>query len=260
MANQESTTRTLLVALVVCLVSSVFVAGAAVALKPTQAENRLLDKQRSILAIAGLGEPGMSGKEVKALFDSRITAKVVDLQSGTFSDAQDPLGYDPLKAAKDPALSDALPAAEDIASIKRRERYTTVYLVETDGKLDTLILPVRGYGLWSTLYGFLALKGDLNTVAGFGFTSMARPRSRRRGRQSEMEGAVGRQDLYDAQGDLAVQIIKGSVDPQSAKATHQVDGLAGATLTSKGVDNLLHFWLGKDGFDAFLANLRKGEA
>ncbi len=169
MANQESTTRTLLVALVVCLVSSVFVAGAAVALKPTQAENRLLDKQRSILAIAGLGEPGMSGKEVKALFDSRITAKVVDLQSGTFSDAQDPLGYDPLKAAKDPALSDALPAAEDIASIKRRERYTTVYLVETDGKLDTLILPVRGYGLWSTLYGFLALKGDLNTVAGFGF-------------------------------------------------------------------------------------------
>lgn len=104
MANQESTTRTLLVALVVCLVSSVFVAGAAVALKPTQAENRLLDKQRSILAIAGLGEPGMSGKEVKALFDSRITAKVVDLQSGTFSDAQDPLGYDPLKAAKDPAL------------------------------------------------------------------------------------------------------------------------------------------------------------
>lgn len=259
MANQESTTRTLLVALVVCLVSSVFVAGAAVALKPTQAENRLLDKQRSILAIAGLGEPGMSGKEVKALFDSRITAKVVDLQSGTFSDAQDPLGYDPLKAAKDPALSDALPAAEDIASIKRRERYTTVYLVETDGKLDTLILPVRGYGLWSTLYGFLALKGDLNTVAGFGFYQ-----------HGETPGLGGEVDnpkwkalwvgktLYDAQGDLAVQIIKGSVDPQSAKATHQVDGLAGATLTSKGVDNLLHFWLGKDGFDAFLANLRKG--
>lgn len=189
MANQESTTRTLLVALVVCLVSSVFVAGAAVALKPTQAENRLLDKQRSILAIAGLGEPGMSGKEVKALFDSRITAKVVDLQSGTFSDAQDPLGYDPLKAAKDPALSEALPAAEDIASIKRRERYTTVYLVETDGKLDTLILPVRGYGLWSTLYGFLALKGDLNTVAGFGFyqhgeTPVSAARS-----TTEMEGA-----------------------------------------------------------------------
>ena len=174
MANQESTTRTLLVALVVCLVSSVFVAGAAVALKPTQAENRLLDKQRSILAIAGLGEPGMSGKEVKALFDSRITAKVVDLQSGTFSDAQDPLGYDPLKAAKDPALSEALPAAEDIASIKRRERYTTVYLVETDGKLDTLILPVRGYGLWSTLYGFLALTTSTRSPASAS-TSMARP-------------------------------------------------------------------------------------
>ncbi|NLC00607.1 MAG: Na(+)-translocating NADH-quinone reductase subunit C, partial [Pseudomonas formosensis] len=85
MSNQkESTARTLTVALLVCLVCSVFVAGAAVALRPTQEANRQLDKQRSILAIAGLGEPGMSGKEVKALFDSRITAKVVDLQSGTF--------------------------------------------------------------------------------------------------------------------------------------------------------------------------------
>ncbi len=195
MANQESTTRTLLVALVVCLVSSVFVAGAAVALKPTQAENRLLDKQRSILAIAGLGEPGMSGKEVKALFDSRITAKVVDLQSGTFSDAQDPLGYDPLKAAKDPALSDALPAAEDIASIKRRERYTTVYLVETDGKLDTLILPVRGYGLWSTLSRLPGAQGRPQ----YGRRLRLLPAWRDPGLggevdNPEMEGAVGRQD------------------------------------------------------------------
>ncbi|TBW11420.1 Na(+)-translocating NADH-quinone reductase subunit C [Azotobacter chroococcum subsp. isscasi] len=262
MSNQkESTVRTLAVAIVVCLVCSVFVAGAAVALKSTQVENKELDKQRSILAIAGLGDADLSGKQVKALYKERIVAKVVDLESGTFSDAQDVNAFDPLKAAKDPKLSDALPGDQDIASIKRRERFTTVYLVEKDGQLDTLILPVRGYGLWSTLYGFMALKGDLNTVVGMGFYQHA-----------ETPGLGGEVDnpkwkalwsgktLFDEQGKLAVEIIKGNVDPQGPKATHQVDGLAGATLTSNGVENLLRFWLGQKGFGPFIANLRNGGA
>ena len=106
-----------------------------------------------------------------------------------------------------------------------------------------------------------AVKGDLNTVVGFGFYQ-----------HGETPGLGGEVDnpkwkalwtgktLFDEQGQLAVEIIKGSVDPQSAKATHQVDGLAGATLTSKGVNNLLHFWLGENGFGPLLANLKKGEA
>lgn len=261
MANKESTVRTLTVAVLVCLVCSVFVAGAAVALKPTQVENRQLDKQRSILAIAGLGEAGMSAKEVKALFGERIQAKVVDLRDGTFTDEQNPATFDPLKAAKDPELSRPLSGEEDIASIKRREQFSTVYMVEQDGELQTLILPVRGYGLWSTLYGFIAVKGDLNTVVGFGFYQ-----------HGETPGLGGEVDnpkwkglwvgktLFDEDGDLAVEIIKGSVDPQSPKAEHQVDGLAGATLTSKGVNNLLHFWLGENGFGPFLDKLSKGEA
>ena len=167
--KHESTTRTLLVALVVSLVSSVFVAGSAVVLKPVQLENRLIDKQRNILAIAGIGKPDLSSKEVKKLFASSIKARVIDMQTGEYTDAFDPLSFDPLKAARDPKLSTALPLAEDIALIKRRERYATVYTVERDGKLESLILPVRGYGLWSTLLGFMAIKSALKTVSGFGF-------------------------------------------------------------------------------------------
>jgi Na+-transporting NADH:ubiquinone oxidoreductase subunit C len=260
-ANKESTVRTLTVALLVCLVCSVFVAGAAVALKPLQAENRQLDKQRSILAIAGLGGADLPAKAAQALFAERIQARLVDLETGVFSEAQDAASFDPLKAAKDPQLSTALPGAQDIALIKRRENLTTVYLVEQGGELETLILPVRGYGLWSTLHGFIALKGDLNTVVGFGFYQ-----------HGETPGLGGEVDnpkwkslwngktLFDDNGKLAVEIIKGSVDPQSAKAEHQVDGLAGATLTTKGVNNLLHFWLGENGFGPLLANLKKGEA
>jgi Na+-transporting NADH:ubiquinone oxidoreductase subunit C len=259
-SQRESIGRTLAVAVLVCLVCSVFVAGAAIALKPAQIENRLLDKQRSILAIAGLGTPGMSSREVKELFSSSIQARIVDLETGQFSDAKDPRTFDPLKSAKDPKLSRALKGSEDVAGIKRQERFTTVYMVEKDGQLQTLILPMRGYGLWSTLHGFMALKGDLNTVVGFGFYQ-----------HGETPGLGGEVDnpnwkalwigktLFSDNGELAVEIIKGSVDSESPKAQHQVDGLAGATLTSQGVNNLLHFWLGKNGFAPFLANLSKGE-
>lgn len=260
-SHKESTARTLTVALLVCLVCSVFVAGAAIALKPTQVENRLLDKQRSILAIAGLGEGRMSAANVKSLFNSTITAKLVDLETGKFSDAFDPITFDPLKAAKDPKTSSVLKGSVDIAGIKRQERYSTVYMVEKDGEVETLILPVRGYGLWSTLHGFIAVKGDLNTVVGMGFYQ-----------HGETPGLGGEVDnpkwkgqwpgkaLFDESGKLAVEIVKGGVDPQSPQAVHQVDGLAGATLTSVGVDNLLKFWLGQNGFGPFIANLRAGEA
>ena len=260
-SQKESTARTLTVALLVCLVCSVFVAGAAVALRPTQLENRLLDKQRSILAIAGLGEAGMSAKQVKSLYNDRIVAKLVNLETGEFSDEFDPKTFDPLQAAKDPALSKSLPGDEDIASIKRRERFSTVYMVENNGELETLIIPVRGYGLWSTLYGFMAVKGDLNTVAGFGFYQHGETP----GLGGEVDNPKWRnqwpgKELFDDNGKLAVQIIKGSVDPQSPKVDHQIDGLAGATLTSKGVDNLIQFWMGQGGFGPFIANLRAGEA
>jgi Na+-transporting NADH:ubiquinone oxidoreductase subunit C len=260
-SQKESTARTLIVALLVCLVCSVFVAGAAVALRPTQLENRQLDKQRSILAIAGLGEPGMSTNQVKTLYGERIVAKLVDLQTGKFSDESDPNSFDPLVAAKDPELSQALASEKDIASIKRRERYSVVYVVEQNGELDTLIVPVRGYGLWSTLYGFVAIQGDLNTVKGLGFYQHGETP----GLGGEVDNPKWRSQwqgkkLFNENDELAIQIVKGGVDPQSPRADHQVDALAGATLTSNGVDNLLHFWLGENGFGPFIANLRAGEA
>ena len=258
---RESTTRTLIVALVVCLVCSVFVAGAAVALRPIQTENRLLDKQRSILAIAGLGDASMSSAQVKQMFDEKIEARLVDLETGMYSDAYDPITFDPLASSKDPALSKALPGKEDIASIKRRERYSTVYVVEHDGQLDTLIIPVRGYGLWSTLHGFIAVKGDLNTVAGFGFYE-----------HGETPGLGGEIDnpnwrklwldkhLFDSNDKVAIRVIKGNVDQNSPTADYQVDGLAGATLTSNGVTHLVQYWLGENGFGGFIEHLRAGEA
>ena len=234
------------------------VSAAAVALKPVQTTNRLQDKQRNILQIAGLYDESRSIEEQF----SQITPRLVDLRTGEFSDAQDPLTFDQQKASKDPDMSQQLTGEQDIASIRRRADYSTVYVVEnTDGSIKTLILPIHGYGLWSTLYGFMALESDLQTVVGLGFYQHA-----------ETPGLGGEVDnpnwkaqwqgkvVYDESGDVDISVVKGSVDPNSPKAEHQVDGLAGATLTSRGVESLVRFWLGEDGFGPFLDHLRAGEA
>lgn len=257
--KKESVGRTLGVAVMVCLVCSVVVAGAAVGLKSNQTVNRQLDKQRNILVIAGLAGADASASEVQRIFNEKIKARVVDLATGQYDDSQNANTFDPLKAAREPAQSKALTGSEDIASIKRRENQTVVYLVEGDKGLDTVILPVRGYGLWSTLHGFMALKNDLKTVAGFGFYQHAETA----GLGGEVDNPRWRglwpgKQVFNEEGKFDIAVIKGNVDRSSPRAVHQVDGIAGATLTSNGVNNLLKYWLGPQGFGPYLAKLRDG--
>jgi Na+-transporting NADH:ubiquinone oxidoreductase subunit C len=259
-SNKESTARTLIVALAVSLVASVFVAGSAVKLKSLQQQNKLLDKQRSILAIAGIDGAELPSQQVIDLFNRRIKTQVIDLSTGEVAGNFDAEKFDALQAAKDPKVSIALKGDQDLAQIKRRENHATVYRLEAEdgsGRLEALILPVRGYGLWSTLYGFLAIKPDLNTVVGLGFYQ-----------HGETPGLGGEVDnprwkaswpgktLFE-DGKPAIRIVKGNVPQNSPDAKYQVDGLAGATLTSNGVNKLLHFWLGEQGFGPYLERLRK---
>jgi Na+-transporting NADH:ubiquinone oxidoreductase subunit C len=256
-SNKDSVSRTLVMALTLCLVCSVIVSMAAVLLKPAHDENKALDKKRNILAAAGMLDESKSIDEQFA----QISSRVVDLRTGKFTDDVDPENYNSIKAAKDPAQSDDLGADRDTAKIGRRENYAVVYLVEpAPGEFDKVILPVRGYGLWSTLYGFVALESDGNTIAGMGFYE-----------HGETPGLGGEVDnprwksLWPGKqvyrnDSVEIGLIKGTVDKQSEDAPWQVDGLSGATLTARGVTNLVRFWLGEDGFQTFLTNLKSGEA
>ena len=258
MSNNDSIKKTIIVTVLLCIVCSVIVSAAAVLLRPAQIANKSLDFERNILSAAGLLEPG---KNVDAIFNERVVTRVVDLKTGKFTDAVDPVSYDQRRASKDPSLSTNLSADEDIAKISRREDYSVVYLIQDENEqLQKIILPVKGYGLWSTLYGFLALEADANTVVGLVFYEHAETP----GLGGEVDNPVWKakwvgKEVYD-EGDVAISIIKGSVDPSSSNAVHQVDGLSGATLTSRGVHNLLHFWLGDNGYKPFLTNLKNGEA
>lgn len=257
MSSNDKTSKILLVAVSLCLVCSVIVSTAAVVLKPAQEANKSLDKKRNILQAAGMLDPSIG---VEEQFSS-VTTRVVDMRTGKFADDVDPERYDQRKAAKDPDQSLKLSSDQDLAKISRREDYAVIYLVETEsGGLDKIILPVHGYGLWSTLYGFVALEADGNTVAGLGFYEHAETP----GLGGEVDNPrwkalwPGKQVYKD--GDVKIGLVKGSVDPAGADAEWQIDGLSGATLTARGVTNLVQFWLGEDGFEPFLENLKTGEA
>lgn len=255
MANKDSFGRTLGVALVLCIVCSVVVSAAAVSLRPQQVLNKDLDRKRNILLAAGLYQEGVS---VDEQFE-KIVTKIVDLDTGKFIDI-DTATFDQRKSARDPATSIAL-GADDIAKISRRENKSFVYLVGNEDDFEKVILPIHGYGLWSTLYGFVALENDLNTVAGLGFYDHA-----------ETPGLGGEVDnprwkaqwpgkkVYGDNGDVRLGLLKGAVDTSKPDAVYQVDGLSGATLTGRGVSNLVAFWLGSKGFKPFLDNISQGEA
>mgnify|MGYP002849241160 FL=1 len=243
--------KTVIVAIALCFVCSMVVSFAAVNLKSIQEVNKAIDKQKNILQVAGVYHEGI---DVNKTFSS-FQPLVVDLNSGKFTDKFDPSIFDDKKAAQDPLLSVSL--ENDPASIGRRTNYATIYLLKKDdGSLDKVILPIHGYGLWSTLYGFIALEDNLNDIFGLQFYQHAETP----GLGAEVDNPKWKaqwkgKKLNNENGELMIQVAK----TQKYK-DHHIDALAGATLTSNGVDNLVKFWMGKDGFQKFLNNLKNGAA
>lgn len=252
--------KTLFVAVAVCLVCGILVAASAVGLKDLQEKNARLYMQRNILSTVGLYTPGET--DIAEQFKS-VEPVIVDVATGEVADDKVPSvqDYDQRAAKNSGDMSVQVPADEDIADIKVRAKYAKVYLVKNDdGSLKNVVLPISGYGLWSTLYGFIALEADLNTVEGLSFYEHA-----------ETPGLGGEVDnpswkaqwvgktVYNDEGEVGVALVKGGPnDSIPYQKAHYVDALSGATLTSRGVDNLVQYWMGDKGFKSFLENLKNG--
>ena len=262
--DKDSMKNIITVSLLMCFVCSVIVSSAAVFLKPQREANKELDRNKNILLAAGLYDKETAGDDVDiaGLFES-FEIRLVDLEDKRLLSALeasdlgiDVATYDQRKASKHPGISKELENLADIASISRRARYSVVYLLKEDGDISKMVIPIHGYGLWSILYGFIALEGDLNTVSGITFYE-----------HGETAGLGGEVDnpawkalwpgkLMYKDGEVALRVIKGRSNPDSALYGYQIDGLSGATLTSRGVQNLIGYWLGPDGFGPILDDLR----
>lgn len=253
----------------VCLVCAIFVSSSAVGLKERQDTNAELDRKSKVLVVAGLIVEGqeVTPDEIQSLFEARIKTVVVDLASGDVDVemSKTAASYDQKKALSDPAKSkfaDANPAG-----VRRVPLKAIVYMVSksemaAEGagfELEQYIFPIEGKGLWSTLYGFLAVAPDCNEVKGITFYQHGETP----GLGGEVDNAswkqkwIGRRVFGEtgskpSSWDGVKIAVKKGLAGAPVDDPYQVDGLSGATITSKGVTYLLQFWMGEQGFGSFI--------
>jgi len=256
MNNNDTIKKTLIVAVSLCLVCSALISFSAVELRDLQEANKTLDKQNKILSAAALLK---EGSDVTELFKS-IDSKIVNLETGKFDFAINVLDYDEGSFSRNPETSIELSSDKDIALLKRRENFQTVYLHYENEDLNAIILPVRGYGLWGTMKGYLALRPDFKTIIGLEFFD----HKETPGLGGEIDNPKWKaiwkgKEVFSNSGDVVISVIKGSVDKSSNQSKYQVDGLSGATITSNGVTNLLSFWLGDMGYGPLIENIKSSE-
>ena len=223
--------------------------------------------QPPIKKISGIFNPN---DDIKEQFD-KLEAKYINFNTGKLlkgTELNDFLeehkgDYDQIAATRKPEYSTSLDASQDIAIIKNRENVGKFFVLRDENNLiDKVILPVRGYGLWGTLFGYISIENDFNTVAGLEFYD----HKETPGLGAEVDNPkwkalwIGK-EIYDGNGDIGVYVKKGQAnnDIESEKS-FAVDGLSGATLTSRGVDNLVRFWMGDNAFAPFIKHLKAGEA
>ena len=256
--KKDSIAQIIAVTVLVCLGCSVVVSYSAVALRNLQEANKQVERHANILIAAGrLAEGARNAAEVRRLF-REVEVRLVDLRTGQFTDVLPAQAYDQRSAQRDPALSRPLNRREDLAGLNRLEHYVPIYFMQSSDGEEIIVLPVRGYGLWSTLYGYLALsRSDYNTIYGLTFAEHA-----------ETPGLGGEVDnpkwkaqwpgkkLADADGQIRIQ-VGGTSDDDTE---YLVDGLAGASLTTRGLNNMLHFWFGDMGYQQLIDNLKNNRA
>lgn len=254
--SNDSTAKTITVALGLCIVCSILVSTAAVKLKPVQLENKKLDVQKNLLLSTGLLKNGSATKKEVLDAYKAVETKLVDLSTGKVTD-KDPASFDLETSDKAGA---AIPADEDIAKIKTRAKVRPVYFIREGGEVTQIVLPFHGKGLWSTMYGFLSLAPDTRTVKGIGFYSHGETP----GLGGEIENKkwqaswVGKHVLAEDDFRPALDVIKGSVNSSMKNSDQKIDGLSGASLTSNGVENAVNYWVGGEGYGKFLQNYRDG--
>ncbi len=242
----------------VCVACSIFVAGSAVALRDKQDLNAIVDKQTQVLKVAGLAKEGdaLTAAEVTQRFEENLVPRVIDLQTGEYVEDVDAKAFDMQAAMNDPDRSIDAPAND--AKVQRLPTQGLVYeLKGEDERISAIILPIQGKGLWSTLKGFIALQPDTTTVSGLTFYSHA-----------ETPGLGGEVDnpkwkalwpgrkIFGDDGDVKIAVIKGQAGPAS-EDPYRVDGLSGATITSRGVSHLVQFWVSDEAFGPYLGKMRE---
>lgn len=259
--GNDTVKKILLVSFSLSIFCSVLVCGSAISLKEMQQVNKALDIKRNLLISSGVIDTSVTDKDKILKAYERVTELAVEINSGELNKEVDTTNLDARKLAKMPGQNIILDSNDDLAKIKTISKVSKVYLVKNDAnEVEKIVLPVHGKGLWSTMYGFLALSPDTKTIKGLGFYE-----------HGETPGLGGEIDnpswkkvwvnkvALDSNYQPQIVVVKGQVDHSNSVNSNKIDGLSGATITSNGVQALINFWVSDNGFGPFLAKYRNGE-
>lgn len=275
--NKDSPINTAIVAGSLCLVCALVVSTAASALKKIQDENVSVDRMKNLLAVTQFPEETMASSEmIKSTFAENFDRVIIDMTTGEPAEeaclaAMQSIGkkwkdkeelilkYDQFLASKTKREEVAEKIeGDDPAVIKYREKYSFVYILKNkdDGTPKTYVLPVRGYGLWSMMHGYLAIKPDFQTVEGLVFYDQAEtPGLGGEVKSERFKNAWPGKKLFAENGDVQIRVIK-----SAPKDDHSIDALSGATITSNGVTNAMNYWLGPEGFKPYIDRQKSGSS
>jgi Na+-transporting NADH:ubiquinone oxidoreductase subunit C len=242
--------KTVWFAAAVSLVCAILVSSTVILLKKIEAKNRLQERMSQILTA---GKIKIGNQDVGKLFKERVTPITIELTTGRVVSGSQEMDLPDLqktsikKLSQHPRWSLPVPKKQILAGIKRVPKYMIIYTVKKGEDDAFVILPIHGKGLWSTMYGYLALSAaDIRMVSSISFYE--------HGETPGLGGEIdnpswqqtwqGKQAL-DFEGKVTLRVNKGRAAPGSR---FQIDGLSGATTTSLGVNDMIKFWLGSDGW------------
>ena len=219
---RQSNSYIIIYSAVLTLVCGGLLAIAAEGLKERQQANVAHEQKTNILStVMTVNETD----NVEAIYAKRVKAFVIDYNGNV----------QPGLTAKDVVIAAEYKKAPE-------ERLLPVYEFknETDTtKVEAVVLPVYGYGLWNSIWGFVALKEDFNTVQGVSFKHAGEtPGLGARIESEEIQGRYKEKTIFENGSVVSIVMQKGEgKDYDSDK--HRVDGMSSATLTGKGVNNML---------------------
>lgn len=247
----ESRTKTLVMAFLVSAVCALLVSGATVILQPIQTANRAAEQQARLeTLIAGI--PGMS--ELLSQDGGTLSTVVIDLDRGAVATDVTP---DTLSAALDDGANwNGLTAAQDLAGLGERPDFAQVYFLRgANGALSLALLPVSGTGYNGPIDAILALRADMNTIAGLAVINQSEtPGLGARIEEPAWLGQFRGKVVADASGAIRFAVAKGV-----AGSAFEVDGITGATRTSNAITRIIRFWLGANGYGPLLDAIKRGE-
>ena len=199
---------------------------------------RELERKNFILKSA-LGEEivDMSKPDIAAMYENRVKESVVTPEGKVVEGV----------AVTDINLRKEYKKLEKDGSIKAGEevRLPVYEVMNAAGdQVEYYVFPTYGFGLWDNIWGYLALKGDLNTVQGYVLHHKGEtPGLGARITEDKVQNRYRQEKtIFDGSELVAVTMMKGEGNDYSSNA-HAIDGMSGATLTADGVNNMMNTYL-----------------